>query len=124
MAKSTNDTDINQIRTCIVTGIKALKADMIRLVSYQKGPVTIDLSGKLPGRGANVSVDHANLDALIAKNGAVLARAFKKQITPEEIEYFKTEFPKAVEEKLFRPRTTKPVKIIIDKNKLDTITNR
>jgi predicted RNA-binding protein YlxR (DUF448 family) len=116
-----NDKKDNQIRTCIVTSEKHLKADMIRVVSFNGGPVKIDLSGKLPGRGANISANQENLEKLLNKGCAVLARAFKKRMTPEEIEYIKSEFPKAVEEKLFRPRATKPVAVRIKKADLNKI---
>lgn len=108
-------TDDKQIRTCIVTGEKHFKADMIRIVSFQGNSIEIDLTGKKPGRGANVSLKQENLEKLINKNGAVLARALKKQITSEEINYLKREFPKAVEEKLFRPRAGKPVAVRVKK---------
>jgi predicted RNA-binding protein YlxR (DUF448 family) len=112
----------NQIRTCIATGEKFHKSDMIRLVSKDKGPIEIDLTGKKAGRGANVSAKHENLEKLITKNGALLARAFKKPVTKDEIEYLSTEFPKAVDEKLFRPRVSKPVAVRIDKDTFKQIT--
>ncbi len=114
----TAENNENQIRTCIVTGEKHQKADMIRIVSFNKGPLQIDLTGKKPGRGANVSANQDNLAKLIDRNGALLARAFKKSVTKEEIEYIKTEFSKAVEEKLFRPRASKPVALRIKKEDL------
>jgi predicted RNA-binding protein YlxR (DUF448 family) len=115
MKTNTSKSNESQIRTCIITGEKHNKADMIRLVSYQGDKIQIDLSGKKPGRGANVSAKLENLEKLIDRNGAILARAFKKQVKPDEIEYLKQEFPKAVEEKLFRPRETKPVVVKIKK---------
>ncbi len=42
----------------------------------------------------------------------------KKPMSKEEVEYIKTEFPKAVEEKLFRPRASKPVALRIKKEDL------
>lgn len=110
-----------QIRKCIVTNQHFNKADMIRIVSFQGEKVQIDLTGKKPGRGCYVSTNIENLEKLIDRNGAVLARALKKQITTEEIEYLKTEFPKAIEEKSFRPRSTKPVVVRIDRDKLKEI---
>ena len=110
-----------QVRKCIVTNQHFNKADMIRIVSYQGANIEIDLTGKKQGRGCYVSMNIDNLEKLIDKNGAVLARALKKRITPEEIEYLKKEFPKALEEKSFRPRASKPVVVRIDKNKLEEI---
>lgn len=110
-----------QIRKCIVTNQHFNKADMIRIVSFQGQNIQIDLSGKKPGRGCYVSMDIANLDKLIDRNGAILARALKKGISKEEIEYLKTEFPKALEEKSFRPRSSKSVTVRIDRDKLKEI---
>lgn len=111
----------NQMRTCIVTGEKYVKADMIRIVSKDGSPIEIDLTGKKPGRGANVSAKHENLEKLLAKNGAVIARAFKKPISKEELAYLDVEFPKAVDEKLFRPRISKPVAVRISKDEFKNI---
>lgn len=40
------------IRTCIVTKIQADKKDLVRIVRQKDGTVSVDLTGKLPGRGA------------------------------------------------------------------------
>ncbi len=110
-----------QIRTCIVSGKKQFKADMIRIVSFRGEPILIDLTGKKEGRGCYVSPDIANLEALTEKNGAKIARILKKAISKDEIEYLKTEFPKAVETKNFRPRQTKPVVLRIKRSDLEKI---
>lgn len=110
-----------QIRTCVVTGEKMNKADMIRIVSFRGGDIQLDLTGKKEGRGCYVSPKHENLEKLVAKNAAVIARVLKKQISAREIELIKAEFPKLVEEKLFRPRISKPVAIRITKDDLEKI---
>lgn len=102
-----------QIRKCIVTNQNFKKSEMIRIVSFQKGNIEIDLTGKKSGRGCYISMKIENLEKLIDKNGAVLARTLKKRISSEEIEYLKTEFPKALDEKIFRPKATKPVVVRI-----------
>jgi len=112
-----------QVRKCIVTNQHFNKADMIRIVSFQGADIQIDLSGKKPGRGCYVSMKSENLEKLIEKNGAILARTFKKKISKEEIEYLKAEFPKALEEKSFRPKATKPVIVRVNKDKLKEIKN-
>ncbi len=104
-----------QIRTCLVTAEKLNKADMIRIVSFRGENLKIDLSGKAPGRGCYVSPKPENIEKLVDRTGALLARSFRRQITREELEYLKAEFPKAVEEKSFRPRTTKPVAVRLSK---------
>lgn len=115
MKPSTNPTD-KQIRTCIATNEKHNKADMIRIVSFRGENLQLDLTGKAPGRGCYVSAKAENLDKLIERNGSLLARAFKKKINPEEIEYLMAQFPKTVEEKLFRPRVSKPVVVRVTKD--------
>jgi len=107
-----------QVRKCIVTNQRFKKAEMIRIVSFQGGKIEIDLTGKKPGRGCYVSLDINNLEKLVERKGALLARAFKKSISEAEIAYLKTEFAKAVEEKKFRPRISKPVVLRIKRNQL------
>jgi uncharacterized protein len=113
--------DEKQIRTCIVTGEKLNKADMIRIVSFRGENLQLDLTGKKEGRGCYVSAKQENLEKLLAKNASVIARNFKRQIRPEEIEYIKEEFPKLLEEKLFRPRISKPVAVRIKREDLEKI---
>jgi uncharacterized protein len=110
-----------QIRKCIVTGEHLRKNEMIRIVSFQGGPISLDLSGKAAGRGCYVSLQDGILEKLIDRNGAVMARAFKRGISKEEIEYLKIEFPKVLEEKKFRPKATKNVVLRISRKEyLDT----
>lgn len=112
-----------QVRTCIVTGEKHHKADMIRIVSFRGGNILLDLTGKKEGRGCYVSAKHENLEKLLEKGGSLIARNFKRQIKPEELVYLKEEFPKIVDEKFFRPRTSKPVAIRIKRDDLKKIVN-
>src|SRR5689334_21593933 len=107
-----------QIRKCIITGKSFNKADMTRLVSFRKGDVEIDLSGKKEGRGCYISLNPDNIDKLLEKNGALLARSFRKQITPKELESLKENLPKAMEEKKFRPRSSKPIVLRIKREDL------
>lgn len=44
-------------RTCVICGNKAPKAELTRIVATPQGSVTIDTTGKLPGRGAYVCGD-------------------------------------------------------------------
>ncbi len=106
-----------QIRKCIVTNQSFNKTEMIRIVSFQKGPVQFDLTGKAPGRGCYISAQEENLVKLIEKNCAVIARTFKKQITKEEVEYIKSEFSKVLNDKLFRPKQSKNIVLRISKDK-------
>lgn len=105
-----------QIRKCIVTGENHLKTDMIRIVSFKGGDIEIDLKGKKDGRGCYVSVNYENIDKLCKNNGQLLARALKKRITSQEIDYLKQNLPKAFAEKEFRNKETKKVTLRIRKN--------
>ena len=42
------------LRTCVICSNKAPKAELTRIVATPQGNVTIDPTGKLPGRGAYV----------------------------------------------------------------------
>lgn len=116
-------TDEKQIRTCVVTGEKMHKADMLRIVSFRGEAIQLDLTGKKEGRGCYVSPKHEVLEKLIDRNAAAIARTLKKQITKAEIEYLRNEFPKFVEEKIFRPRVSKPVALRIKRQDLERIAN-
>ena len=40
------------MRTCIACRTEKPKAEMLRIVRYAAGEIRLDVSGKLPGRGA------------------------------------------------------------------------
>lgn len=45
------------LRKCVVSGEMKPKKEMIRIVRSKEGVVSIDPSGKMPGRGAYVSIE-------------------------------------------------------------------
>lgn len=45
------------LRKCVVSGEMKPKKEMIRVVRSKEGAVAIDPSGKMPGRGAYVSIE-------------------------------------------------------------------
>ena len=45
------------LRKCVVSGEMLDKKSMIRIVRSKEGEVSIDPSGKMPGRGAYVSIE-------------------------------------------------------------------
>ncbi len=45
------------LRTCVVCGKKTAKADLTRIAATPDGPVVVDDSGKMPGRGTYVCRD-------------------------------------------------------------------
>ena len=55
------------LRTCVVTGEKLDKRDLLRIVRDKELNVKIDLTGKMNGRGAYIKKDLKVLDAAIKK---------------------------------------------------------
>lgn len=107
------------LRTCIATGEKFPKRDLIRIVSQNGGPLEYDLTGKKSGRGANLSMTKEALELAIQKRA--FDRAFKRKITPEEIEYLKANFDEVIEEKKFRNFPSQKVNLRVKKDDLENI---
>jgi predicted RNA-binding protein YlxR (DUF448 family) len=105
------------MRTCIGTGQKLPKKDLIRVVSKDGAPLEYDITGKKQGRGANILMDKAALDLAIKKQA--FNRAFKRKITDEEIKYLIDNFNEIVEEKKFRSSPNKRVNLRIKKEDLE-----
>ena len=55
------------LRTCVVTGEKLDKRDLLRVVKNKEGEVKVDLTGKMNGRGAYIKKDLKVLDEAIKK---------------------------------------------------------
>ena len=55
------------LRTCVVTGEKLDKRDLLRIVRDKELNVKIDLTGKMNGRGAYIKKDLKVLDRAIKK---------------------------------------------------------
>ena len=55
------------LRTCVVTGEKLDKRDLLRIVRDKDLNVNIDLTGKMNGRGAYIKRDLAVLEMAIKK---------------------------------------------------------
>ncbi len=70
------------IRTCVVSGEKLDKRDLLRIVRSKDGTVQVDETGKLNGRGAYIKKDLAILE--IAKKKKVLERKLECNI-PDEV---------------------------------------
>ena len=60
------------MRTCIVTGEKLPKIELLRIVRSTEGEVIPDLTGKINGRGAYIKKDQEVLEK--AKNKKILER--------------------------------------------------
>lgn len=79
------------IRTCIVTKKKLPKRELARFV-YNKDNdwVYLDQTGKVPGRGANLTVSMEVFEKAVS-TGA-FKRAFKKNITSDNIDELRADF--------------------------------
>jgi predicted RNA-binding protein YlxR (DUF448 family) len=66
-------------RTCILSGRKASRDELVRLALGPNGEIAPDVRARAPGRGAWIGVDRAALDTAQAKGKlrGALARAFK-----------------------------------------------
>ena len=65
------------------------KKEVIRVVKSPEGEISMDISGKKPGRGAYVCRDASCFNRIIKSNA--LARAFKMQIPGDVVEQLKEE---------------------------------
>ena len=70
------------LRKCVATGNMLPKKEMIRVVRSKEGEVSVDVTGKKPGRGAYVSKSEQAVD--IARKKNVLGYQLDVKI-PEEI---------------------------------------
>lgn len=70
------------LRRCTITKEQLPKSELLRIVKDKEGKVSVDLTGKLNGRGAYIKKDIEVLN--IAKNKNTLSRALEVNI-PEEI---------------------------------------
>ena len=55
------------LRSCVVTGEKLDKRELLRIVRSKDGEVKVDLTGKMNGRGAYIKRDVKVLDEAIKK---------------------------------------------------------
>lgn len=63
------------IRTCIVCRCSDTKMSLVRLVKGQNGRITVDPSGRLPGRGAYICRNLDCIDKIISSK--IVERALK-----------------------------------------------
>jgi predicted RNA-binding protein YlxR (DUF448 family) len=110
------------MRTCIATGIKLPKNELLRLVRTSDGVVKVDLRSKLEGRGANISMNMEAFDLAIKKRAISRALKLEKPLTKEEIDQLRIEFEIAIDEKKFRPKE-KPVMIRVKKEVVEKLRN-
>ncbi len=70
------------MRSCVVTGEKLEKKDLIRVVRDKEGNVSVDISGKANGRGAYLKRDIDVINK--AKKNKILDRRLEVNV-PDEI---------------------------------------
>ena len=69
------------LRSCVVTGEKLDKRDLLRIVKNKEGEVRVDLTGKMNGRGAYIKRDVKVLDEALKKKS--LERKLECNISAE-----------------------------------------
>ena len=70
------------MRTCLITGEKLEKKDLIRVVRTPEGEVVVDITGKANGRGAYLKKDINVIDK--AKKSGILSKKLEANV-PDSI---------------------------------------
>ena len=89
-------------RTCVACRSVRAKRDLVRIVRSPSGELSVDLRGKVAGRGAYLDPDAACLERGV-REGAI-ARALEVTIDPATAERLKTEMDKAANVKIGESR--------------------
>ncbi len=110
------------MRTCIATGIKLPKNQLLRLVRTSDNAVKVDPRSKLEGRGANISMTMEAFDLAIKKRAISRALKLERALSKEEIDQLRIDFEQAIDEKKFRPKD-KPVTIRVKKEEVEKLKN-
>lgn len=106
------------VRTCIATGEKKPKNELMRIVKLIDGTLKVDPRSKLEGRGANLSMTMEAFDTAIKKRALNRALKLGRTLKSEEVEQLRVDFEHAIAEKVFRPKD-KPVTIRVKKEDLE-----
>lgn len=70
------------MRTCVVTREVLAKGELIRIAATKEGLVSVDRTGKAPGRGAYLKLDEKVIQ--LAKKNKALEKKLQVSI-PEEV---------------------------------------
>ena len=76
-------------RRCIGCNVQKDKRELIRIVRNREGEISVDLTGKKPGRGAYICRDVNCLK--LARKGKRLEKAFDAEISDEIYERLERE---------------------------------
>ncbi len=110
------------VRTCIATGIKKPKNELMRLVRDADGKVKVDPRSKLSGRGANLTMTMEAFDLAVKKKAIQRALKMEEPLNEEDLQQLRQEFHEAIEERTFRPKN-KPVTIKVKKDDLEKLSS-
>lgn len=95
-------------RTCVACRTRGQKRGLIRLVRTAEGQVTVDPTGRRPGRGAYLCATRACWEAALKRKA--LNRALRTVLTPAEVAalqaYAQTLPPPAADQVPATPDTT------------------
>lgn len=69
------------VRTCIVTGEKLPKGELLRIVKTPSGEIVVDITGKINGRGAYIKKELQVLEK--AQKSKILERRLESSISDE-----------------------------------------
>ncbi|MEE8465264.1 MAG: YlxR family protein [Dehalococcoidia bacterium] len=70
-------------RSCVACGLKTAKVQLVRVVRDNQGLVTVDTTGRAPGRGAYLCRAPECWDRTISKG--TLGRSFGRDITSKDL---------------------------------------
>ena len=110
------------IRTCIATGEKKSKNELMRFVLTKDGNVVVDPKDRIKGRGANLTMTLDAFDMAIKKRAFERALKLNQTLGENEVKVLRQSFEEAIEERNFR-KGNQAVTIKIKKNDLDNILN-
>ncbi len=69
------------VRTCVVTGEKFPKSELLRIVKTPSGEIVVDITGKINGRGAYIKKELQVLEK--AQKSKILERRLESSISDE-----------------------------------------
>ena len=78
------------MRMCVACRTMRPKKELLRIVRSAEGAVSIDVTGRAPGRGAYICRDAACLERAIKTKA--LERAFEQKVEPALYEKLKADF--------------------------------
>lgn len=108
------------VRTCIATGEKLPKDELMRFVRISSGAVVVDPQGRERGRGANLTMSLEAFDLAVKKHAFKRALKLDRDLTSEQLTQLREDFAQAIELKSFR-RGREKVVLKVDKKQLDAI---